>query len=244
MARTATGKRQSGKSRAAKAAEIARELQRDRVEDMLVQGVPVATVIKALRADPPQGYSMSTVAANKLITEVHERWQKARDKEAPHRREKVWRMAEVLYAKSVNKSPSVAASLLSTMNKMLPAPVDEAEVIERRRIVEQLGPAPQDPVQLSLWAQRAMVLELIAILGDASLEPERRVQFIALFGSRIAALHPQALAGRRMEELETQVAQLAPRDERAMVDGETEEALQAFAERLRASIAVEPPTEH
>lgn len=223
---------------------VAHALRLDRIEEMLVQGLPASMVVKTLKSPPPNGYDLTTRAAHLMIDEVYQRWKKQRDEEAPHRREKIWKMAEVLYVKATSKQNlSVAASMINTMNKMLPVPVDEGEEAARARVVEQLGPAPDDPSQLTLWAQRAMAVELLSIISNPRLEPERRVQFIALFGGKIGALHPQALAGRRMEELETQVATLAPRDTSELVDGETEEALAAFAERLRASI-IEPPTEH
>lgn len=225
-------------------AERERQLQLDRVEEMLAQGLTASMVCKVLGGPPPQGYEMSSMKVGLLIDAVYARWQKQRDDEAPYRREKLWKMSEVLYAKATSaKNLSVAATMINTMGKMLPTPTDAESEAARARVVEQLGPPPSDPAQLGQWAQRAMVLEMLAILGDARLEPERRVQFIALFGGKIGGLHPQAMAGRRLEELETQVATLAPRDASAFVDGETEEALAAFAERLRASIP-EPPTEH
>lgn len=214
--------------------EIERDL--DRIEELLLSGVSEGTITRALTEPQPKGLGVSSGIVRKYINQVYKRWEQQRIAEAPRRREKVYRMGERLYARSLSKNNfSAAAQALGHLIKMVGAQ-DPDTSEDRERILSQLGPAPTDPTKMVLYYQRALMLEFTSVIGNERVDPAQRIEYITTFGQRFATLHPKAVAGRRIEELETQLQQFQPPEPTQLADGETEEALQAFAASLRQAV--------
>lgn len=189
------------------------------------------------------GYDITERQARNIIKLVYERWEESDTADALWRREKNLRMAERLYSKAFSEGQySAAASALNIIARMtgsMTPPPDPAKAAA----LKALGPIPDDPVKAALYSQRVLLIELSYLLVDRHIDLEKRVRWMLDIVSRITAAHPKALAGRRVEELESKLQSLAPIDPAQLVTEETEVALHELSERLRAMAESREPEE-
>lgn len=215
-----------------RASKVQIEERVDAAEELLCSGIGSGTAERQLA----KRYDITTRMARNYIAKVYERWKEQTKEDAPHRREKLIRTTERFFAKAMHaKQWGPAASALNLLARLSGANTDQES---REHLLRQLGPAPTDPAQMALYAQRCLVIALNEVITNKSLDPERRLRYIAEIGSKIGSQHVKALTGARVEQLEAQLAELAPVDPAQVVDDETEDALQEFAQRLSASVGL------
>lgn len=223
-------------------AQEEREARLARIEDLLSGGAQQHQIVRLLAKPPPDGYELWPRTTRALIVEVYKRWQEQREREAPHRRERLIRMAEQLYLKTQQaKKFSAAAGVLTLLSRLYNVAQPDEE--QREQLQAQLGPLPEDPSQYPLYTQKALMLTMVNVASSTSMDQQQRMRFLVQYGQAITHGSPQALASNRIQQLETQLSQLAPRDATQLAGGETEEAIDAFAARLAEAMGV-PPTEH
>lgn len=169
------------------------EIRVDRAEDLLASGISAGRVERALANE----FRVTPRQARTYISRVYDRWRKQTSLDAPHRREKLFRMVEHFYAKSLGAEQYTAASqalaLLAKMSGAFhPQQVD---------IASRLGPVPKDPTQALIYAQKAMMAMLEQVIADPSIDPERKLRWVSEIGGRIGMTYSRTLQQSKLEEL-------------------------------------------
>jgi hypothetical protein len=158
-------------------------------EELLVSGLSPARVQRELA----RKYGISTRQVRTYVAKIVERWEKESKEDAAHRREKLFRMAERLYAKAYAQDrlgPANAA--LQTLAKLGGAFAKGQS--DREEMVKALGPPPTgNPTKALLWAQDVLLLSLQDIATDPSIEPERRWRLLADLAAKIGFTHSRTL---------------------------------------------------
>jgi hypothetical protein len=215
----------------------------DRVEEMLATGLS-SEFIQRLLSGPADydekgrnvgGYSVSRRMVRKYITMVYERWDEQKPQNDPHRREQLIRMAFRNHARAQAAGDYHAANGAIRNLMQMTGVLSQADPA-REAAIKALGPAPEDPALMTLYAQRCMVLELTHVISARAIDPEKRLRWIVDISTRLSAFHQKSLASQRIEELERQLSSIAPVDPAAQIDEETERAMQELARRLAESI--------
>lgn len=178
------------------------------VEDLLVAGVPSTRIERELA----RTYGISRRQVRHYITEVYRRWGTDSIADAPHRRDKLVRMAERLYAKAVaNDKFGAATSALNTLAKLSGGFAQR--YIDPDRYAKLLGPPPtDDPNQALIYAQKVLVLTMQDIAQDASIDPERRWRLLGDLAAKVGMTFSRTQV---QHELETVKRRLLPPVERA-----------------------------
>ena len=192
-----------------KAPEFEVEDRIDKAEDLLVGGISPGRIERALAKD----YNVSTRQARRYIAAVYDRWRQQTIEDAPHRREKIIRMAERFYSKCLTEKQYSAASNALILLARMSGAFTQHDPTRQERLA-QLGPPPTDPTQALVWAQRCMVFALHEVISNPSLDPERRLRWIAELGGKLGMTHAKTLVQHKLDEVEWRV--LGP--------GETNEA--------------------
>jgi hypothetical protein len=171
----------------------------DLAEDLLCAGLGPGHVERQLVKD----LRVSTRQARRYIQRVYARWTAQSAADGPHRREKVIRMAERFYAKAMGaKDLRAAVQALHILSKMSGG--FQQHNVEREERMAALGPPPRDPTNALLYAQRVMIDALHEVATNGSLDPERRLRWVAELGSKIGLTHAKALVEAKLEAIEEQ----------------------------------------
>jgi len=180
----------------------------DKVEEMLCAGIGPSRIERTLAKD----YRITVRQARRYIALVYQRWREQTRADAPHRREKIIRMTERFYARALSeKQYTAASSALSLLAKMSGALAQHDPDREQR--MAALGPPPDDPTQALVWAQRCMVQALSEVVFNPSLDPERRLRWIAELGGKLGMTHAKALVEAKLDELSGRLCESARPDE-------------------------------
>jgi hypothetical protein len=156
-------------------------------EELLCAGLSPGRVERKLSQD----YGISTRQARTYIARVYERWEEQITADAPHRREKVYRMAERFYAKAlIDKQYTAASNTLHLLAKLSGALQQESN---RENPLATLGPLPTDPTEALIYAQKAMIVALSEVVANPNIDPERRLRWISEIGGKIGMTHAKAL---------------------------------------------------
>jgi len=170
----------------------------EKAEEMLCAGLSPGRVEQALARE----YQVSPRKARAYMTRVYARWSQQNAADAPHRREKVLRMAERFYAKALlEKQYTAAANALNLLARMSGAFTQEHS---RESALALLGPVPTDPTQALLYAQRALIVALNEVIANPALDPEKRLHWIAEIGGKIGTTHAKALVQHKLEAVAAQ----------------------------------------
>ena len=159
------------------------------VEELLVSGLSPARVERELG----KKYGITGRQVRRYITQIIRRWREDSKVDIGIRREKLFRMAERLYAKAYAQDRlGPANSALQTLARLGGAFArDEGD---RGRITEALGPPPtDDPTKALIYAQNVLVLTIQDIAQDPSLEPERRWRLLADLAAKVGMTHSRAV---------------------------------------------------
>jgi len=184
-----------------KSSRAALEERLEQVEEMLCAGVALERVQRKIADD----YGVSTRQARNYIARVYTRWQQQSKQDAPHRREKLYRMAERFYARALaNKQYTAAANALALLAKMSGA--FTAQEPKRGSVLETIGPVPDDPTLGLVYAQRVMLLALEEVVGSPTIEPERRLRLISELGGRIGMTYAKTLMEAKLDEVAGRLA--------------------------------------
>lgn len=189
----------SGESEARKASKILKQQRLIEVEDRLVAGINPARIEHELSAPIADGgWGIGPRQIRKYITEVYRKWEAESEHDAPHRREKLIRMAERLFAKaSAGGKYGAANGALTTLAKLGGA---FARGPERQDVLERLGPPPtDDPTKALIYAQNVLVLSLQDIAADPTMDPERRYRLLADLSAKVGMTHAKALVQHKLE---------------------------------------------
>ena len=196
-----------------KSSRLALEERLDKVEEMLCAGISPGRIERTLAKD----YGITQRQARSYIGRVYQRWQAQTRDDAPHRREKIIRMTERFYARALSdKQFTAAANALALLAKMSGAFTQYDP--ERERRLAALGPPPDDPTLALVWAQRCMIFALSEVVSHPTLDPERRLRWIAEIGGKIGMTHSKTLVQAKLDEVtvrlcgagEPQSEELAP----------------------------------
>jgi hypothetical protein len=158
-------------------------------EELLVSGLSPARVQRELA----RRYNITTRQVRTYVAKIVERWQKESKDDAVYRREKLFRMAERLYAKAYAQDrlgPANAA--LQTLAKLGGA-FAKGET-DRGHLNEVLGPPPKDdPTKALIYAQNVLVLTMQDIAQDPTIEPERRWRLLADLAAKVGMTHSRSV---------------------------------------------------
>ena len=169
----------------------------DATEELLCAGLSPGHIERQLAKQ----YRVSVRQARRYIQKVYARWQTQTAADAPHRREKIIRMTERLYAKAVaGKDIRSAIGALGILARMSGAFAQHDP--ERARRMAALGTPPTDPTQALVFAQRVMIDALYEVAMNTALDPERRLRWICELGSKLGMTHAKALVESRLDAIE------------------------------------------
>jgi len=169
----------------------------EKAEEMLCAGVSPGRVERRLADE----YGVTVRHARRYITRVYRRWQKQTDKDAPHRREKIIRQAERFYAKALaEKQFTAAANVLNLLARMSGA--FTVRDPDREKLLAALGPPPDDPTLALVYTQKVMMFALREVIENPSIDPERRLRWIAEIGSKIGMTYPRVLIEHKLDTVE------------------------------------------
>jgi hypothetical protein len=85
-----------------------------------------------------------------------------------------------------------------------------------------------------------MVAELILVMKNPSIDPERRLRWVTEIAGQLTSAYPKALAGKRIEDLERQVVDLTPVQREPTADEQTQSAMTELADKLRLVLGRTP----
>jgi hypothetical protein len=177
------------------------------VEELLVSGIGTARVERELA----RKFSVTPRQIRKYIAEVRRRWEEESKEDAVHRREKLIRMAERLYAKAYASDRfSAANSALQTLARLGGA--FARGQVDRGRFVETLGPPPKDdPIKALVYAQNVLVLSMQDIAQDPSIDPERRWRLLGDLAAKVGMTHSRSVLQNELDTVRQRV--LGPREQ-------------------------------
>ena len=159
------------------------------VEELLVSGLSPARVERELA----KKYGITERQVRKYVSQIIARWQEDSQEDVAIRREKLYRMAERLYAKAYAQDrlgPANAA--LQTLAKLGGAFAKGES--DRARLTEVLGPPPtDDPTKALIYAQNVLILTMRDIADDPSIEPERRWRLLADLAAKVGMTHSRSV---------------------------------------------------
>jgi hypothetical protein len=186
--------------------KIEKEARLVTVEELLVSGIGSARVERELA----RRFSVTPRQVRKYIAEIRRRWEQESAEDAAHRREKLIRMAERVYAKAYAADKfSAANSALLTLARLGGA-FAKGEV-DRGRFVETLGPPPtDDPMRALIYAQNVLVLSMQDIAQDPSIDPERRWRLLGDLAAKVGMTHSRTLMQNELDTVKQRV--LGPRE--------------------------------
>lgn len=188
----------------------------EKVEELLCSGIAPGRIEKLLSKQPvdkqgnPVGKALSPRQVRRIISKVYESWQVQTVFDAPHRREKIVRMTERLYAKSLSPGvdkdgrplPSNLPAALGALNLMARMSGAFAQHDpEREKKLLALGPPPLDQEGALLYAQKCMLLSLEEVVTNPTLDPERRMRWVAEIGYKIGATYDRTRVAAMLEEM-------------------------------------------
>src|SRR6185312_3876955 len=159
------------------------------VEELLVSGLSPARVERELA----KKYGITERQVRKYVSQIIARWQEDSHEDVAMRREKLYRMAERLYAKAYAQDrlgPANAA--LQTLAKLGGAFAKGES--DRAHLTEVLGPPPtDDPTKALVYAQNVLILTMKDIADDPSIEPERRWRLLADLAAKVGMTHSRSV---------------------------------------------------
>jgi hypothetical protein len=159
------------------------------VEELLVSGLSPARVERELA----KKYGVTRRHVRRYVAQILKRWQEDSKEDVALRREKLFRMAERLYAKAYAQDrlgPANAA--LQTLAKLGGAFAKGEQ--DRTHLTEVLGPPPtDDPTKALIYAQNVLILTMKDIADDPSIEPERRWRLLADLAAKVGMTHSRSV---------------------------------------------------
>lgn len=180
--------------------KVEKERRIQEAEEQLCVGVSPGRI----ESDFKNRYEIGRRQVQLLLAEVYKRWMVQTQKDAPHRREKVIRMAERFYARALaDKQYSAAGNVLTLLARLSGAftSYDPA----RQQILDAIGLPPRDPTQAVIWAQQAMLAAMHEVLSSPAIDPERRIRLLADLGSKVSYTHAKALIEAKVDEVRERV---------------------------------------
>jgi len=173
------------------------------IEELLVSGVSASRVERELA----KKFDVTRRQIRRYIKQVLATWQEDSREDVAIRREKLYRMAERLYAKAYAKeSLSAANAALQTLARLGGA-FAQGEG-DRSHLLEILGPPPtDDPMKALVYAQNVLVLTMKDIAEDPSIEPERRWKLLADLAAKIGMTHSRAVIQNQINTVKKRLGQ-------------------------------------
>jgi hypothetical protein len=171
------------------------------VEELLVSGIGTARIERELA----RKFSVTVRHVRRYIAEVRQRWVEESQEDQAHRREKLIRMAERLYAKAYAADRfGPANSALQTLARLGGAFANGQ--IDRGRFVETLGPPPKDdPTKALIYAQNVLVLSMQDIAQDPSIDPERRWRLLGDLAAKVGMTHSRTVLQNELDTVKQRV---------------------------------------
>ena len=101
------------------------------------------------------------------------------------------------------KQYSAAASALTLLGRMSGAFVQHDAARDQR--IAALGAPPEDPTLALVWAQKTMILALHEVVTNPSLDPERRLRWIAELGGKLGMTHSKTVVESKLDAVAARV---------------------------------------
>jgi hypothetical protein len=171
------------------------------VEELLVSGIGTARIERELA----RKFSVTVRHVRRYIAEVRQRWVEESQEDQAHRREKLIRMPERLYAKAYAADRfGPANSALQTLARLGGAFANGQ--IDRGRFVETLGPPPKDdPIKALVYAQNVLVLSMQDIAQAPSIDPERRWRLLGDLAAKVGMTHSRSVLQNELDTVKQRV---------------------------------------
>jgi hypothetical protein len=204
----------------------------ERVEELLTLGLSSGRIAITLSRE----FSVSRRQVRNWIAKVDERWDLETQADAPFRRERLLRKVGRFYTKSLSEKkygPAVQALVVEA--KLVGAFAQKNPELDR--LIEALGPPPQDPTQMLLYAQRMMALAFQHVMTSPVLD-ERRLRWIVELVKAFGMTHAKALFESKLITIEERLG-LAEKNDHA--DEEQPRASGDTALRARMALPQRKP---
>jgi hypothetical protein len=181
----------------ARASRLEKEIRLNMVEEMMLAGIAPARIDRELQTK----HGLSVRQARRYMAEVRERWVSGKREDLLHRREKLLRMQERVFAKAMaDKRYSAANGAIANMHKLSGGFAQSNEISDR--VAQTLGPPPiDDPMGALIYAQKCLLLSLEDVMRDPSIDPERKVRLIADLSAKVGMTHPRTLIQADLKKL-------------------------------------------
>lgn len=182
-----------------KATKLEIEERLDKVEEMLCAGLSSGRIERSIARE----YQVDERQAREYLRRVKARWDEQLHGDVPHRREQVWRMTQRFYGKALlAKDHRAAGQALGLLARLAGAFAPRAEA--RSKVLEGLGPMPEDTKLALPRARRLLMIEFEEVYANDALDPERRLRWLAELAAKIGMLNAaseNAEALGRIEDL-------------------------------------------
>ncbi len=189
-------------ARDTKAGRIALEERLEEAEEMLCAGISPGRVESTLA----KKHSITPRQARNYIAKVYERWDRQTVVDAPHRREKVIRMAERCYARCIAaKEYSPAVQSLNLLAKLSGA--FGGHTASRDKLLAEISEPAADPKQILPSARKILYHELVAVFSNESLDPERRLRWISELSAKMGMISSASETQETITRIETLIAE-------------------------------------
>jgi hypothetical protein len=185
------------KTSGARASRLEKEIRLTQVEEMMLAGIASARIDRELQTK----HGLSARQSRRYMAEVRERWTSGKREDLLHRREKLLRMQERVFARAMaDKRYSAANGAIANMHKLSGGFAQTNEISDR--VTQMLGPPPiDDPTGALIYAQKCLLLSLEDVMRDPSIDPERKVRLIADLSAKVGMTHPRTLIQHDLKRL-------------------------------------------
>ena len=167
---------------------------------MLASGVPSGTIARKQAAE----WGISRRQVEKYLHQIYRRREKDRIVDAPYRRENLLRKIELFYAKAMSKEKFGPAAQILVLEARLSGAFDHTA--DREALLERLGPPPEDPGEMLVYARRVLMASLYETMISPQLDVEKRQRIIADIAFKIAATQSRTEIESELLRIETLVA--------------------------------------
>lgn len=180
----------------------------ERVEEMLSLSIPTGKIASALAAE----FGVSERAVRQWIAQVDLRQHDETKADAPFRHERMLRKVARFYARAfAEKKYGPAVQALVVEARLTGAFAQRNPELER--MIADLGPPPDEPTAMLLYAQRLMALAFRDVMTNPVLD-ERRLRWIIEFVKAFGMTHAKAAFESKLQLIEERLG-LVPRSDDA-----------------------------
>lgn len=173
------------------------EVRVDKCEELLCAGLGAGKIEAVMVKE----HGITPRQARRYLQQVYRRWREQSTEDAPARREKVIRMAERLFAKALAKEQFSAAAQAVAILARLSGGLLQHDPARAKRLKE-LGPPPTNTRLVLPYARKLLVFELYEVAQNESLDPDRRLRWIAELAGKMGMIFSRSEIEETAERIE------------------------------------------